>query len=67
MNKCYIASGWFSPEWLEELENIKTTLDNLGLDYFSPKDENLCDEDSDVGFQDQVLLEIFEEWKNVTG
>ena len=22
MNKCYIASGWFSPEWLEELENI---------------------------------------------
>ena len=55
MNKCYIASGWFSPEWLEELENIKTTLDNLELDYFSPKDENLCDEDSDVGFQDQVF------------
>ena len=55
MKKCYIASGWFSPEWLEELENIKTTLDNLNLDYFSPKDENLCDEDSDVGFQDQVF------------
>ena len=55
MRKCYIASGWFSPEWLEELENIKTTLDNLDLNYFSPKDENLCDEDSDVGFQDQVF------------
>jgi nucleoside 2-deoxyribosyltransferase len=55
MNKCYIASGWFSPEWLEELENIKTTLDDAGLDYFSPKDENLCDPDSDVGFQDQVF------------
>ena len=55
MNKCYIASGWFSPEWLEELENIKTVLDDLGLDYFSPKDENLCDEDSNVGFQDQVF------------
>ena len=55
MNKCYIASGWFSPDWLEELENIKTTLDDLGLAYFSPKDENLCDEDSDVGFQDQVF------------
>ena len=55
MRKCYIASGWFSPEWLEELENIKTTLDRLNLDYFSPKDENLCDEDSDVGFQDQVF------------
>ena len=37
MNKCYIASGWFSPEWLEELETIKSTLDNLGLAYFSPK------------------------------
>lgn len=55
MNKCYIASGWFSPEWLQELESIKTTLDNLGLKYFSPKDENLCDEDSDVDFQDQVF------------
>ena len=55
MNKCYIASGWFSPEWLEELENIKTVLDTVGLDYFSPKDENLCDPDSDVGFQDQVF------------
>ncbi len=55
MKKCYIASGWFSPEWLEELENIKTTLDDLSLDYFSPKDENLCDEDSDIDFQDQVF------------
>ena len=55
MNKCYIASGWFSPEWLEELENIKTTLDNLGMDYFSPKDENLCDPDDDADFQDQVF------------
>ena len=55
MKKCYIASGWFSPEWLEELESIKTTLDDLGLDYFSPKDENLCDPDSSVDFQDQVF------------
>jgi len=55
MNKCYIASGWFSPEWMEELENIKTVLSRHNLDYFSPKDENLCDEDSDVGFQDQVF------------
>ena len=55
MNKCYIASGWFSPEWLEELENIKSTLDDLGLNYFSPKDENLCEPDSTVNFQDQVF------------
>ena len=55
MNKCYIASGWFSPEWLAELEEIKATLDSLNLKYFSPKDENLCKPDSDVGFQDQVF------------
>ncbi len=55
MNKCYIASGWFSPEWLEELENIKLVLDNLGLNYFSPKDENLCTADATESFQDQVF------------
>ena len=55
MNYCYIASGWFSPEWLEELENIKTTLNDVGLNYFSPKDENLCKPDSKVDFQDQVF------------
>ena len=55
MNKCYIASGWFSPEWLAELESIKLALDEGGHDYFSPKDENLCDPDSTVGFQDQVF------------
>ena len=55
MNRCYIASGWFSPEWLEELENIKTTLDNNNLEYFSPKDENLCSPDSTVNFQDEVF------------
>ena len=55
MNKCYIASGWFSPEWLAELEEIKSVLDSLNLKYFSPKDENLCEADSDIGFQDQVF------------
>ena len=55
MKKCYIASGWFSDLWLEELETIKTTLDRLCLDYFSPKDENLCEPDSDADFQDQVF------------
>ena len=35
MNKCYIASGWFSPEWLEELESIKGVLDDHSLNYYS--------------------------------
>ena len=55
MNKCYIASGWFSPEWLAELEAIKAVLDDLNLEYFSPKDENLCSPDADENFQDQVF------------
>ena len=37
-SKCYLASGWFSPEWLEEVENIKTVLEKYYLEYFSPKD-----------------------------
>ena len=55
MKKCYIASGWFTPEWLRELEDIKSTLSDLGFDFFSPKDENLCEEDSELDFQDQVF------------
>jgi len=55
MNKCYIASGWFSPEWLKELESIKTILDDLDLKYFSPKDENLCKPDDDENTQDQIF------------
>ena len=55
MNKCYLASGWFSPEWLEEVENIKTVLEKHNLDYFSPKDENLCQPDDSESFQDQVF------------
>ena len=55
MKKCYIASGWFSPEWLEELENIKAKLDKLELDYFSPKDENLAKPDDAVSVQDSIF------------
>ena len=55
MKKCYIASGWFSPEWLEELENIKLILDNLELNYFSPKDENLAKPDDAVSVQDAIF------------
>ena len=55
MKKCYIASGWFSPAWLEELENIKSILDDLNLDYFSPKDENLAKPDDAVSIQDSIF------------
>lgn len=55
LGKVYLASGWFSPEWLEEVENIKSIFEKNNISYFSPKDENLCSEDASDSFQDQVF------------
>ena len=55
LGKVYLASGWFSPEWLEEVENIKAVFDQVGISYFSPKDENLCDDDAAESMQDQIF------------
>jgi len=55
MNKCYIASGWFSPEWLQELENIKSILDSHGLTYFSPRDEAICEADASIDRQKAIF------------
>lgn len=38
----YIASGFFTPEQIEEIEFIKSELDKRGLTYFSPKDNCVC-------------------------
>ena len=46
MENVYIASGWFSPEWLQEVEDIKTKLELLELQYFSPKDYAICEPDA---------------------
>ena len=55
MNKCYIASGWFSPEWLAELESLKAMLDKHGLKYFSPKDEAICEADAMLDRQKAIF------------
>ena len=55
LGKVYLASGWFSPEWLEEVENIKTVFEKHNISYFSPKDENLCDNDANESIQDQIF------------
>jgi len=55
LGKVYLASGWFSPEWLEEVENIKSIFDKHGISYFSPKDENLCDANASDSMQDQIF------------
>jgi nucleoside 2-deoxyribosyltransferase len=55
MKKCYIASGWFSPEWMAELESLKATLDRNGLRYFSPKDEAICESDAALDRQKSIF------------
>ena len=55
LGKVYLASGWFSPEWLAEVENIKAVFEKHGVSYFSPKDENLCDNDAAESMQDQIF------------
>ena len=55
LGKVYLASGWFSPECLEEVENIKSIFEKHGISYFSPKDENLCDNDANESMQDQIF------------
>ena len=55
LGKVYLASGWFSPEWMKEVENIKSVFEKHGIDYFSPKDENLCDPNAAESMQDQIF------------
>lgn len=38
---CYLAGPWFTDGQMARLERVKSILDNQGITYFSPKDENL--------------------------
>ncbi len=40
----YIASGFFTPQQIEEVEFIKKELDKRGLTYFSPKDDSAVED-----------------------
>ena len=55
LGKVYLASGWFSKEWMQEVENIKSIFEKHSIAYFSPKDENLCDADASESMQDQIF------------
>ena len=55
MNNVYIASGWFSPEWLQEVEDLKQVLEDLKLDYFSPKDYAIAEETASNDTQKQIF------------
>lgn len=53
--RCYIASPFFNPEQLEEVEEIKKVLRELKVKFYSPKDEIICPPDAD----DKTRMEIF--------
>jgi nucleoside 2-deoxyribosyltransferase len=55
MYDCYIASGWFNENQARDLENIKSTLDELGVKYFSPKDEIVAKPDASKEEQELIF------------
>lgn len=44
--EAYVASGWFSPEWDEELTQIRDTILNNGFEAFVPRDFFICPPDA---------------------
>jgi nucleoside 2-deoxyribosyltransferase len=55
MYDCYIASGWFNPNQAQDLENIKDVLDELDVNYFSPKDEIVVKRNATSQEQEEVF------------
>ena len=62
---CYIASGFFNPNQLKDLENIKNVLEKVGIDYYNPKDEIVCPvnasrEEQEIVFKTNIDASIFQ-------
>ena len=55
----YIASPFFNPLQIQIVEDIKTALEEIGVEYYSPKDanlfENFKDMDPKVIFNENVV------------
>lgn len=54
MHSVYVASGWFSPEWNEELTNLKDLLIKHGFSPFVPRDYFCCPPDADSSVQQKT-------------
>lgn len=52
--KCYIASGWFTPEWDRELTEIRDTVLKHGYEAFVPRDFFICPPDADQQTQKET-------------
>jgi len=49
--KVYLASGWFSPNALEEFENLENLLEELNFDVASPRKIFTCPPTASLGVQ----------------
>jgi nucleoside 2-deoxyribosyltransferase len=52
--KAYLASGWFSPEWNEEVTQIRDTILNAGFEAFVPRDFFICPPDAPEDVQQKT-------------
>ena len=53
--KCYIASPFFNNLQLEEVEQIKKILEELSIDYYSPKDFFILKPEASIEEQNKVV------------
>ena len=53
--KVYLAGGWFDDEQAERLEAVKNIIVDAGFEIFAPKDEALCEPDSDQDWRKIVF------------
>lgn len=51
----YIASGFFTPLQISQIEELKRTLTEAGCTYYSPKDELVCPPDASSEHMAEVL------------
>ena len=56
LGKVYLASGWFNPEWLQEVENIKSVFEKHGIQHDDFDIDGLVIARKDV-MQTKVLAE----------
>ena len=49
--KAYIASSWFNPVANQEVDDIISTLEDSGFEFFSPRDFFVCPPDADLETQ----------------
>lgn len=62
--KCYIASAFFNELQISEVEQIKKILNELEIEYFSPKDYFVLSSDSSIEKQKEILDKNYEEIEN---